>query len=111
MANFMIPETQLNRSGKAIPLLGFGTAEFPFGSSDNVKEHLLHAIQLGYRHFDTASIYLSEQPLGEAIADALELGLINSREELFITTKLWCSDAHGDRVVPALQRSLRCNLS
>ncbi|KAI6685967.1 hypothetical protein NL676_031880 [Syzygium grande] len=107
MANVIIPETQLNTSGKAIPLLGFRTAEFRFGSSDNVKEHLLHVIQLGYRHFDSASVYLSEQPLGEAVADALELGLINSREELFITTKLWCSDAHGDRIVPALQRSIK----
>ncbi|KAL3751115.1 hypothetical protein ACJRO7_012000 [Eucalyptus globulus] len=107
MANVIFPETTLNTSSKPIPLLGFGTAEFPFGSSDNVKEHLLHAIQLGYRHFDSASIYLSEQPLGEAVADALEVGLLNSRDELFITTKLWCSDAHGDRVVPALQRSLK----
>ncbi|XP_030553457.1 non-functional NADPH-dependent codeinone reductase 2-like isoform X2 [Rhodamnia argentea] len=107
MADVVIPETLLNASGKVIPLLGFGTAEFPFGSSDNVKEHLLHAIRLGYRHFDSASVYLSEQPLGEAVADALELGLISSREDLFITTKLWCSDAHGDRVVPALLRSLK----
>ncbi|XP_010043911.2 non-functional NADPH-dependent codeinone reductase 2 [Eucalyptus grandis] len=107
MANVIVPATQVNTNGKAIPLLGFGTAEFPFGSNDNVKEHILHAIQLGYRRFDSASIYLSEQPLGEAVADALKLGLINSREELFIATKLWCGDAHGDRVVPALQRSLK----
>ncbi|KAI6685969.1 hypothetical protein NL676_031882 [Syzygium grande] len=107
MANVFIPETQLSRSGKAIPLLGFGTAEYPLSSSDSVKENILYAIQLGYRHFDSASIYLSEQPLGEAVADALELGLTNSREELFITTKLWRSDAHGDRVVPALERSLK----
>lgn len=107
MAGVIIPETQLNTSGKAIPLLGFGTAEFPFGSSDSVKEHLLHAIKFGYRHFDSAALYLSEQALGEAVAGALELGLVSSREELFITTKLLCSDAHGDRVVPALQRSLK----
>ncbi|KAI3431188.1 Aldo_ket_red domain-containing protein, partial [Psidium guajava] len=107
MANVTVPITQLNANGKAVPLLGFGTAEYPFGSSDNVKEHLLDAIRLGYRHFDSAALYLSEQPLGEAVAEALELGLVNSREELFITTKLWCSDAHGDRVVPALQRSLK----
>ncbi|KAF7846988.1 hypothetical protein BT93_L3510 [Corymbia citriodora subsp. variegata] len=41
------------------------------------------------------------------MAEALELGLVNSREELFITTKLWCSDAHGDCVVAALQTSLK----
>lgn len=38
---------------------------------------------------------------------ALKEGLITSRSELFITSKLWCSDAHRDRVVPALQTSLR----
>ncbi|KAK3442497.1 hypothetical protein EUGRSUZ_B02641 [Eucalyptus grandis] len=107
MTKITVPGTQLNKNGKAIPLLGFGTAEYPFGSSDNVKECLLDAIRLGYRHFDSAVLYQSEQPLGEAVAEALELGLVNSREELFITTKLWCSDAHGVRVVPALQTSLK----
>ncbi|XP_039162091.1 non-functional NADPH-dependent codeinone reductase 2 isoform X2 [Eucalyptus grandis] len=94
-------------SSHSIPLLGFGTAEYPFGSAENVKERLLDAIQLGVRHFDSASLYQSEEPLGKAVAEALELGLINSREALFISTKLWCSDAHGDRVVPALRRSLK----
>ncbi|KAF7846987.1 hypothetical protein BT93_L3509 [Corymbia citriodora subsp. variegata] len=107
MAHITTPNAQLNTNGKAIPLLGFGTAEYPFGFSDNVKECLLDAIRLGYRHFDSAALYRSEQPLGEALAEALELGLVNSREELFITTKLWCSDAHGDRVVPALRTSLK----
>ncbi|KAF8040041.1 hypothetical protein BT93_B2302 [Corymbia citriodora subsp. variegata] len=107
MAKITVPETQLNKNGKAIPLLGFGTAEYPIGYSDNLKEHFLDAIRLGYRHFDSAALYLSEQPLGEAVAEALKLGLINSREELYITTKLWCNDAHGDCVVLALQRSLK----
>ncbi|XP_030553447.1 non-functional NADPH-dependent codeinone reductase 2-like [Rhodamnia argentea] len=107
MANVVVPETQLISKGKAIPLLGFGTAEFPFVSSESVKGHLLDAIRVGYRHFDSARVYQSEQPLGNAVAEALELGLISSREELFISTKLWSSDAHGDLVVPALQRSLK----
>ncbi|KAG8503491.1 hypothetical protein CXB51_001478 [Gossypium anomalum] len=93
---------------KAIPLLGFGTAEYPFGASiHTLKETILEAIKLGYRHFDTAAIYLSEQPLGEAISDALRLGLIKSRDELFITSKLWCSDAHHDFVLPALKKTLQ----
>ncbi|MBA0676817.1 hypothetical protein Goari_018271 [Gossypium aridum] len=93
---------------KAIPLLGFGTAEYPFGASiHTLKETILVAIKLGYRHFDTAAIYLSEQPLGEAISDALRLGLIKSRDELFITSKLWCSDAHHDFVLPALKKTLQ----
>ncbi|OMO54964.1 Aldo/keto reductase [Corchorus olitorius] len=57
-------------------------------------------------HFDTAFIYKTEQPLGEAIVQAISVGLIKSREELFITSNLWCSDAHGGLVLPALRRSL-----
>ncbi|GFZ21361.1 NAD(P)-linked oxidoreductase superfamily protein [Actinidia rufa] len=42
----------------------------------------------------------------EAIADAIQQGIIESRDQLFITSKLWCSDAHHDLVLPALQNSL-----
>lgn len=91
-----------------IPLVGFGTAEYPLGgSSKSIKEIILQAIQLGYRHFDSASLYQSESPLGDAIEDAIKLGLIESRDDLFITSKLWCSDAHHDLVLPALQKTLR----
>ncbi|KAL7260162.1 hypothetical protein ACSBR1_005933 [Camellia fascicularis] len=72
-----------------------------------MKESILNALKLGYRHFDAAAVYQSEQTLGEAIAQALQLGLIQSRTELFITSKLWCSDAHSDRVLPALQNTLQ----
>ncbi|CAK9147181.1 unnamed protein product [Ilex paraguariensis] len=70
------------------------------------KSAILEAMKAGYRHFDTAFIYGSEKPLGEAIAEALRLGLIKSREELFIPTKLWCSFAERDQVVPACKLSL-----
>ncbi|KAE8710117.1 hypothetical protein F3Y22_tig00110327pilonHSYRG00038 [Hibiscus syriacus] len=98
-----IPSFPLGSTGdQRIPLLGFGTAEFPFGASnDTLKHTIIEAIRLGHRHFDTAAIYQTEQPLGEAVADALRPGLIKSRDELFITSKFWCSDAHCDRVVPA----------
>ncbi|THF95934.1 hypothetical protein TEA_024442 [Camellia sinensis var. sinensis] len=52
------------------------------------------------------SLYQSEQPLGESIVDAIRLGFIQSRRDLFITSKLWCSDAHPHHVLPALQNSL-----
>ncbi|XWS22929.1 hypothetical protein CRYUN_Cryun29cG0077900 [Craigia yunnanensis] len=103
-----IPSFPLGSTEEGIPRLGFGTAEYPFGSSlETMKETILQAIKLGYRHFDTAALYQTEQPLGEAISDALRLGLITSRDELFITSKLWCSDAHRDCVLPALQKTLR----
>ncbi|OMO54968.1 Aldo/keto reductase [Corchorus olitorius] len=100
-----IPEHELPSSGKRMPLLGFGSAASPL-VPETVKMAALEALKLGYRHFDTAAKYGSEEPLGEAIAEALSIGLIQSRDELFMTTKLWCGDAHGDLVVPALKRSL-----
>ncbi|GMH22559.1 hypothetical protein Nepgr_024402 [Nepenthes gracilis] len=99
-----IPEMAFG-TAKAIPIMGFGTAVYPF-SAELAKECALRAIEMGYRHFDTASLYLTEQPLGEAIAEALRLGLIKSRDELFITSKLWCSDAHPHLVLPAIRKTL-----
>ncbi|KAL5826848.1 hypothetical protein ACOSQ3_018687 [Xanthoceras sorbifolium] len=63
-----------------------------------------------WRHFDTASLYGSEKSLGDAITEALRLGLITSREDLFITSNfLWASFGHYNPhlVIPALQKSLR----
>ncbi|PQP95415.1 non-functional NADPH-dependent codeinone reductase 2-like isoform X2 [Prunus yedoensis var. nudiflora] len=51
--------------------------------------------------------YRTEQSLGEAISQALSLGLIKSRDELFITSKLWCTDAHPDRVLPAIHNTFK----
>ncbi|XP_042504446.1 bifunctional protein STORR-like isoform X2 [Macadamia integrifolia] len=101
-----VPEITLN-SGHTMPLLGMGTAVYPFVGSNSVTSAILHSIELGYRHFDTAALYQTEQSLGEAIAQAHHQGLIKSREELFITSKLWCSDAHADLVLPALHKTLR----
>ncbi|KAJ0037567.1 hypothetical protein Pint_22041 [Pistacia integerrima] len=78
-----VPVATLTSNGRTIPLVGFGTAEFPFNSTES-----------------------TEQSLGEAIAEALHLGLITSRDELFITSKLWSGDAHLELVVPAIKNSL-----
>ena len=88
-----------------MPVIGLGTGGFQI-SGEMAKTAVIEAIKVGYRHFDTASLYGTEQALGEAIEEALKLGLIGSREELFITTKLWFNDAHHDRVFPAMQKSL-----
>ncbi|MQL90512.1 hypothetical protein Taro_023103 [Colocasia esculenta] len=101
-----IPVATLEPSGRRMPLFGMGTAVYPFAAAEAARTAVVHAIRLGYRHFDTAAIYQSEQPLGEAIAEALSQGLVTSRDELFVTTKLWCRDAHRDLVVPALKNCL-----
>ncbi|XP_038985166.1 non-functional NADPH-dependent codeinone reductase 2-like [Phoenix dactylifera] len=102
-----VPEVALSSGGsRPIPMVGMGTAGRPV-VPENVTLAVLQAIELGYRHFDTSSLYQTERPLGEAIAGALRRGLVKSRSELFVTSKLWCSDSHRDLVLPALHRSLR----
>ncbi|KAL6187389.1 hypothetical protein ACLB2K_038788 [Fragaria x ananassa] len=109
MESIRIPELPLPASPCSIPVIGFGTAVYPFPTSDQIraKEAILSAIKVGYRHFDTAAAYQTEQALGEAIGEAISLGLIKSRDELFVTSKLWCCDAHPHRVLPAIQNTLK----
>ncbi|KAK9090527.1 hypothetical protein Sjap_023704 [Stephania japonica] len=101
-----VPEVILN-NGCKMPVVGMGLATYPFPESETVKPAILKAVEIGYRHFDTAALYQTEYSLGLAIAEALKLGLIKSRDELFITSKLWCSDAHPHLVIPALKKTLK----
>ncbi|XP_030541136.1 methylecgonone reductase-like [Rhodamnia argentea] len=94
-------------SGHRMPTIGFGTFAIPLPPPDVLTSIFLEAIEAGYRHFDTASSYGTEEALGRAVADALDRGLIESRSHIFITTKLWCTDAHPDLVLPALKKSLQ----
>uniref|UniRef100_A0A5B7ASE4 Putative galacturonic acid reductase n=1 Tax=Davidia involucrata TaxID=16924 RepID=A0A5B7ASE4_DAVIN len=103
----MIPEVTLGSSGLTIPVIGMGTSSYPPADSETTISAILEAIKAGYRHFDTAFAYGSEKPLGEAIAEALRLGLIKSRDELFITTKLFSSFSERDLVVPSIKISLK----
>ncbi|KAK6930957.1 NADP-dependent oxidoreductase domain [Dillenia turbinata] len=103
-----IPSVVLSSSdgSRSMPLIGMGTAVHVLDEQE-LKSAVIKAIKVGYRNFDSAKLYRSEKPLGEAIAEALKLGLVQSRDELFIATKLWCTDAHRDLVVPALHQSLK----
>ncbi|CAN4116269.1 unnamed protein product [Withania somnifera] len=102
-----MPEIHIPASCRSMPVLGFGTAADPPVEPQIVKTVVAQAIELGYRHFDTAALYNSEVPLGDAIIEAINKGLIQSREQLFITSKLWCSDAHPQHVLPALNNTLQ----
>ncbi|KAK7380116.1 hypothetical protein VNO78_32532 [Psophocarpus tetragonolobus] len=101
-----IPKVRLN-SGQTMPAIGFGTSAIPLPQREALTSILVDAFEVGHRHLDTASLYGSEEALGDAVAKALKLGLINTRHELFITSKLWTTDAHPHLVLPALKTSLQ----
>ncbi|XP_039127528.1 non-functional NADPH-dependent codeinone reductase 2-like [Dioscorea cayenensis subsp. rotundata] len=71
-----------------------------------IETAIFEAMKLGYRHFDTASLYQSEHPLGQAISRAIRSGILSNCDELFITTKLAAADTYPGAVVPALRKSL-----
>lgn len=95
-----VPVTTLN-DGYDFPLLGLGTYKL---QGDDVEKVVRTAIELGYRHIDTASIYDNEVEVGKAINAAIAAGDV-TREELFITTKLWNDDQ--SRAAEAYQESLK----
>lgn len=90
-------------NGTHIPILGFGTADDKSYTLEQKKMAVSDALEIGYRHFDTASIYNSEQALGEALNDAFKAGKIK-RDDVFVTSKLWCADV--DDALTAIKKSL-----
>lgn len=90
-------------NGDPMPILGLGTWK---ATGADVKQAVIDAIRLGYRHIDTASIYGNETEIGEALTFLFEEGIVR-REDLFITSKLW-NNAHAQEdVLPALMESLQ----
>lgn len=85
-------------TGAQIPQLGFGT----YKVTENVYESVLSAIQLGYRHIDTAQMYGNESEVGRALADS---GI--PREEFFLTSKLDNSNHHPERVRLSFEQTLK----
>ncbi|KAK6931132.1 hypothetical protein RJ641_002925 [Dillenia turbinata] len=90
--------------GWKMPIFRPGTYASPRAKQETVKFAVLEAIKLGYRHLVP---YQTQQPLGEATAESLNPGLVQSTHDHFITYKLWCSDACRQHVVPALNESLK----
>jgi len=70
--------------GNKIPALGMGTWEL---SGQECRDAISHALKVGYRHFDTASMYRNEDEIGAVLVET-EI----PRKEIFITSKVWRSD-------------------
>lgn len=90
-------------NGFEIPLLGLGTWEITEG--ETIIDAIRLAISKGYRHIDTARIYGNEKGVGKGLKLSLEeQGL--TREDIFITTKLWINSFKYERALKAFNRSL-----
>jgi 2,5-diketo-D-gluconate reductase A len=86
-------------TGNTIPQLGLGV--FKIDDDAECERVVLDALELGYRHIDTAMIYRNEAAVGRALAQS---GI--PRDELFVTTKVWNSDQGKDEAPAALATSL-----
>ena len=82
----------------AIPNPGLGTFRL---KGDDLKSAVTEALDLGYRHIDTAQIYENESEIGDLLATS---GV--DRSELFITTKVWYTNLTRDAFIPSVRESL-----
>lgn len=82
-------------TGAKMPLEGFGVFQIP--DPTQCEEVVYNAIKTGYRLLDTAAAYFNETAVGKAVARAIADGIV-TREEMFITTKVWVSDMGSEEM-------------
>jgi len=87
-------------NGVKMPILGFGV--FQIDDMKECEEAVYNALKTGYRLIDTAAAYGNEEAVGRAIKRS---GI--PREEIFVTTKLWVSDANYEKAKLAFETSLK----
>ena len=92
-------------NGLQMPMEGFGV--FQVRDKEECKRSVLDAIKTGYRLIDTAASYTNEDAVGEAVKEAVDQGIC-TRDELFITSKMWVQDmANYDTAKAAIDDSLK----
>ena len=93
-----VPNVTLN-NGVEMPILGFGVYQIP---PEDTERAVAEALEVGYRHIDTAAAYQNEEAVGRAVASS---GI--PRDELFITTKLWIQNPGEANARRAFEQSLK----
>ncbi len=97
-------ETVQLHNGLQMPMEGFGV--FQVRDKEECRKAVYEAIQAGYRLIDTAAVYTNEDAVGDAVRKAIADGLC-TREELFITSKLWVQDMQSyETAAKAIDASL-----
>ena len=87
-------------NGVEMPILGFGV--YQVSDAEECERSVSEALSTGYRLIDTASAYMNEEAVGNAIKSSSV-----AREEVFVTTKLWVQDAGYETAKRAFERSLQ----
>src|SRR4051794_30400610 len=87
------------RGGTKMPALGLGTWQL---SGSACERAVALALDIGYRHIDTAEMYGNEAEIGRALAAAKV-----DRKAIFLTTKIWTNHLHAKDVGPTVEASLR----
>ncbi len=90
-------------NGVAMPWLGMGV--FKVEEGQELVEAVKAAVRLGYRSIDTAAVYANESSVGQGIREALEENGL-SRDQLFVTSKVWNSDLGYEETLAAYEASL-----
>lgn len=85
--------------GEDVPALGFGTWQL---TGPACRRGVAHALDLGYRHIDTAQIYENEEQVGKGLRDS---GV--NRDDVFLTTKVWRSNVAPEAMRSSTEESLR----
>jgi alcohol dehydrogenase (NADP+) len=101
-ADFRNTRIQLKHGVGQIPAMGFGTL---IPDPVVTKTATRAALEAGFRHFDGAERYQNEREVGEVLQEGLAAGTV-TREDLFITTKVWNTNHRPERVEPAFVGSL-----
>jgi methylglyoxal/glyoxal reductase len=97
-----VPSLTLN-NGIDMPQLGYGVFRVEEGTE--LEKAVETAIRMGYRSIDTAAIYGNEKSVGNGVRNAIDAGLV-TREELFITSKVWNDGLSYDETIAAYEESL-----
>lgn len=90
-------------NGVTMPPIGYGV--FRMTDLEECENAVVQAVKTGYRLIDTAAAYENETAVGKAIKRVIAEGVV-SREELFVTTKLWITDTTYEKAKEGFQRSL-----
>ncbi|XP_045385673.1 aldo-keto reductase family 1 member C3-like isoform X2 [Lemur catta] len=104
--NYNVPLSVKLNDGHFMPTLGLGTSAPIKVAKSKVEEAIQIAVDVRYRHIDSAYMYLNEEEIGRAIRKKIANGTVR-REDIFYTSKVWSTFSRPELVQTCLERSLK----